>query len=586
MKYPFSAYVTILICGLLVACGQASQAAPIATLLPTNTAIPSQTADPQFEALPTLDINALPTFSLVTPNSSIPSPTPNPKIPTLLPTIDPNLLPDLLKKSISIQTLTSVNGHNLQRITGWDYGFSCTGYQWLDSKHLLLYPRTGQAMKSFMDGNRRENLGSEPIIVNLTNGIFWLLPPSNTFSTDSICNSVYWSRELGMIINQENDGSTSDPAKDAVFTYSFDGQNITQYNGKISGISPSGEKILVNDKTIIELRNNKVTDLNWHIGNDPAIPPNFFIHSDPTLPINLYWSSDETRLYRCCFYFADMKTGKSYNFNWNDLHGAEGESLPTPVLPHTHGQWVRNGDFFLVEWNYFSDMSADYIPMFSPVELRYYDLVAMVGIPKSRAYISAATFYVSPDGTHLWIDGFGYDGRYYDFLINLTTFATATYDKSVEDFEWSPDSKFAWLTISDVPQTTSKMYILSEAQNTLNVFPTEPTTTPVWRPSDHISAYLTKKNQTLDLLDAQDLSIKELKLPSTFDDLIWSPDGNHLALVAIDGSLWQADFPKFDNFEQLTPALPNVTQVNWSPDGNSIAFVSGSDVYIVGTTNK
>jgi hypothetical protein len=53
--------------------------------------------------------------------------------------------------------------------------------------------------------------------------------------------------------------------------------------------------------------------------------------------------------------------------------------------------------------------------------------------------------------------------------------------------------------------------------------------------------------------------------------------------VAEDGSLWQADYPKFDNFEQLTPILPNISQVNWSPDGNSISFISGSDIYIVDT---
>lgn len=580
MKYFFRALIFLAISIFLIACGQSVTVTPLPLPSPSQPLIPTS----QPEVTPTNDINILPTLSFGAPDDTkVPFPTPNPKIPTLMPTIDPQLVPDLLRKSISVQTLTGVNGHNVQRITGWNYGFSCAGHQWLDSKHLLLYPRTGQTIKYYMGGSIQEGLSSEPIIVNISNGTLWLLPQSNMTSSESPCNLAYWSPALGIIIYQESNESNSRPMVDNIFTYTFDGMKINQYNGKISGVSPSGEKILVNDKTIIDLRNNKITDLNWHIGNDPAIPPNFFTQSDPTLPINFYWSPDETRLYRCCFYFADLKANTSYNFLWSDLHGVDGKPLPTPVLPHTHGEWVQNGNFFLVEWNYFSDFSADYIPMFSPTEMKYYDLVTMAGIPKTSAYISAATYSVSPNGEYAWIEGFGYDGKYYDFLIDLTSFVTTTYDKATDDFEWSPDSKFAQLIIFDFPQTTSKIYILSEAQNTLTVFPTEPTTTPVWRPSDHISAYLTNQNKTLDILDPQDMSVKELNLPSTFYDLVWSPDGNHLALVATDGSLWQVDYPQMKKIEQLTQLMPAGT-IQWSPDSKSIAFTSGTDIYIVDAT--
>jgi tricorn protease-like protein len=59
--------------------------------------------------------------------------------------------------------------------------------------------------------------------------------------------------------------------------------------------------------------------------------------------------------------------------------------------------------------------------------------------------------------------------------------------------------------------------------------------------------------------------------------------GDRMVFTATDGSLWKIDYPTLEALEQLTPALPNVTQVNWSPDGNSIAFISGSDIYIVDT---
>jgi len=95
-------------------------------------------------------------------------------------------------------------------------------------------------------------------------------------------------------------------------------------------------------------------------------------------------------------------------------------------------------------------------------------------------------------------------------------------------------------------------------------------------------AYLTKQNQTLNIIDAQDMSVREWDLPSTVDDLIWSPDGNHLALVATDGSLWQVDYPQMKNFEQLTQPIP-AGNIQWSPDSKSIAFISGADIYIVDT---
>jgi hypothetical protein len=582
MKYPFRANIIFLICALIVACGQVSQLSPAssATPFPSDTPIPSQTATPQMEALPTLDTYALPTFSFVaTPDgTNIPFPTPNPNIPTLLPTIDPISLPELLRKAISVQALKGVNGHDIQQITGWDYGLSqsntCNNYQWLDSNHLLLYPRTGQEMVSAFGSMVQKGLSSQLVVVNLMSGSFWSSPiesASRTTILEQNCSPVYWSQELGIIIIQKLYGSLySDIQKEAVFTYTFDGQEISHYWGKILSVSPSGTKILVDEDTLIDLRNIKITDLGWYMDYDLERSP------------NLYWSSDETRLYRCCFYFADLKTGKSYSFKWSDLRGVDGKPVSSPVIPHTHGEWVRNDTYFLVEWNYFSDYSADYLPMFSPSEMKYYDLVAMAGIHKSTYYLSIARYRVSPDGTYLWMHGFDYDGQSYDFLINLKTFATAAYDKSINDFKWSPDSKFAWTTVWDNSGTSSDIYMLSITDKKLIPFPVTSTTVPFWRPSDHIMAYLTKQNQTLNIMDAQDMSVREQDLPSTFDDLIWSPDGSHLALVATDGSLWQVDYPKIANIEQLTKPMP-MGDIQWAPDSTSISFTSGKDIYIVDT---
>jgi hypothetical protein len=580
MKYPFRANIIVLIFALLVACGQVSQLSPVpsATPLPVNTPIPSQTATLQMEALPTLDTYALPTFSFTTPDGTkIPFPTPNPKIPTLLPTIDPNLLTDQLQKSISIQTLSGVNGHNIQRITGSDYGFRqgpCYPYQWLDSNHLLLYPRTGNRINEYHDGARREDLGSEPVILNLTNGTFWLRPFSSVAPTiipDQDCNSVYWSQDLGFIINQQNYGTTFGPSKDAVFIYTFDGQEVTQYWGKILGVSPSGAKVFVDEDTVIDLRQNKIIDLAWHM--------NYDVGDSPTL----YWSSDENRLYKCCFYYADLNTGQSFDFQWNNLHGADGSPLTFPMHPHNYGQWVRNDSYFLIEWDYWTVSYNDPIPMFSPSEKKYYDLAEMAGIPSALA--TNSTYTVSPDGMYVWISGFSNaDGVIHNFLVNLNNFETTSYDMAGGDFEWSPDGKFGCLSFSsdNISFQINLLSVSSKKLETLDL-----ASCHSWRPNDHLLAYLTEEGQVLTILNPKDMSVKGWKLPSTFDGLIWSPDGDHIALIAKDGSFWRVDYPNMENFEQLTQPMSftDVRDIIWSPDGTSIAFIKGTDIYII-DTNK
>jgi len=302
MKYLFRIYIVFFICVLLVACGQVTQIASV----PTTTFAPSQTPEIPIESTPTIYVP-----------------------PTLIPTINPESVPNLLRKAISLQTLVGVNGHSVQKITGWDYGFRqepCYGYQWLNSSHLLLYPRTGQGQDGFHLG--KIDLSSELVVMDLTGGSFWLQESlsSTSFSFLGLdCNGTYWSQELGIIISQENSQAVDGSQKEDVIIHTFDGEESARYGGKISGVSPKGTKVMVNDNAIIDLHNNKITDLAWHIDRDRE-------YSLGILP-KLYWSSDEMQVYRCCFYYADLKTGKSYNFEWGDLHGPDGKPLRIPLNP-------------------------------------------------------------------------------------------------------------------------------------------------------------------------------------------------------------------------------------------------------------
>lgn len=568
MENLFRASILLFLCVLLSACGPATQITPP----PTATLAPSQTATAVIDANPTLfDPLSMPLPTVVfADGTNIPYPTHNPKIPTFLPTFDPELVSELLRSSISINRLSGPNGHVVKQITGWDYGFrelpKCQKYQWLDSKHLLLYPRTGQASMQVHDGSTAGDLATEHVVLNLTDGKLWLRPPSSVAVHEWDCESIYWSRELGLLINQQRYGSQHGPVAEAVFTYTFDGQPVAQYWGKILGVSPSGEKILVDEDTIIDLRNNKITDLAWHM--------NYSVGESSTL----YWSPDETRLYRCCFYYADLRSGESYNFEWGELHGSDGKPLTTSMHPHQYGAWVRNGSYFLIVWDYWTIFYGDPIPMFSPAEKKYYDIASIAEIPAEVVATSSSD--ISPDGTYLWMKGYGEDGQYHGFLINLLDFETSSYDKAINDFEWSPDSRFAWMSIYE----SSKILILSADENTLKPLPAQPTSELFWHPGGHRLTYLTEDDQVLTFLDAKDMSVQNWNLPFPCYDLLWSPDGAHIALTAKDGSLWQADYPGMENVEQLTAPMA-MKDLSWSPDGSAIAFISGSDMYVV-ETNK
>lgn len=557
-------------CTLLIACGQTAQITP----LPTDTAIASQTATAQIEAAPTFfdDSPALPT--VVFPDgTNVPFPTANPNIPTFLPTLDPVSVAGLLRNHISINSLSGVNGHALRQITGWDYGFrktyECNSYRWLDSNHLILYPRTGEEQTPYGGGSSvRADLSSQHAVINLDNGNLWLRPPGSIPAEEQSCDSFYWSQELGIIINQQEYGVNSGPVKEAVVTYTFDGIEMTRYWGKLNGVSPSGTKILVDDDTVIDLRETKVTDLSW------------YMNYDLTGSSKLYWSSDETRLYRCCYYFADLKTGKSYNIEWSELKGPDGIAGSFYLqYPHVHGQWVRNDTYFFPKWDYFS-YGGDPVVIFSPIEKKYY-FVSVPGDPFINP--ETLTYTISPDGKHVWIKGYSdEDGAYHNFLINVDTFETASYDTPADNFVWSPNSKHGWTDGYE----SENAYMLSAASKKLLPFPVNPQYDDeniAWHPKDSVLAYEPANDQSLALLNADDMTVRDWKFPVPVRSFYWSPSGDRMAFLSTDGSVWQADYPEFQNFEQLTESMPDVRDVFWSPDEDAIAFISGADVYIVQT---
>lgn len=253
------------------------------------------------------------------------------------------------------------------------------------------------------------------------------------------------------------------------------------------------------------------------------------------------------------------------------------------------GSGFGGGAYFLVEWSWIDDGDIRYLPMFDPAKKRFYDVRQMVGISEDW---SCQQTRVSPDGTYVWMTGWGEEGEG-SYLVNLFTFESQYYPgREYLNIDWSPNGKFAWLFSSDPAGKTEKYSILSVEDKEIRPVPIPPLQSRYWwNGINDILVYPSEGKSSLIFLNAATMSFQELPISAQratdfFVKPAWSPHGEKITFAAEDSSIWQVDYPVLENLEQLTPSFPDVRDVNWSPDGNSIAFISGSDIYIVDTTDK
>ncbi|MBK9928140.1 MAG: PD40 domain-containing protein [Anaerolineales bacterium] len=556
MKTYFRTNIVIALCLLIIACRQVSQVTPSAvqptetkTPFPTTTSIPSATAT-----------------VLSTPRPYV--------FPTLIPTIDPAILPELLGNTFSVQAL-DVNGYSTQRITGWEHGFGtsiwynyCPKYIWLDENHILLYPGAGQepgpeGIWGFT------NVVPQPVVLNLKSRTMWL--PSVNTSSGSTCNDVYWSPELNILIV-----SGTYKNEPAVFTYSVDGTKISIYQGKLGGVSPRKTKLLLDNNIIVDLLTNTKIDLNWDLED----------YNEPILS-RPFWTSDETRIYRCCYFYADLVKGTSHRFQRSDFQDANGNHLDDGGLWFHQGEWVQDNTHFLVHWLAVDDGPVRDQPLFDPATKLFYDLWEEAGISPDLTWRYNK---VSPDKSHVWIIGFEES-----YLVNLTTFEkqhfTHSNPYSYIDMEWSTDSRFTWFEIydSDTKSTEAKIFSITDME--LHPLPIAPPNEAefLWHPNENLIVYPARDKNALIFWNAKTMSSRELSFKDQdsqykITNLAWNPDGDKLIFITENHILWQIDYPALENLEQIIASAGTISSALWSPDGKSIAFVSDSDIYIVDTT--
>jgi WD40 repeat protein len=502
----------------------------------------------------------------------------------MVPTIDPTRLPELLSKAFSIQTLEGDNGHHIRKITGWEYGFGgedahdnrCPVYVWLDTNHLLLFPTSGQGFETSQGYQRAVSLVPQAVVINLESQAAWL-PPEYSATSPWICkDSLLFSPELGILITSRMENNIA-----VVTTYKYDGRKVADYRGGLESISPSRSKILIDRDTVVDLRTNSRIELMW-----PTIEgEEFHFYTD------YYWSyPDETRIYRCCSYFADLSSGESFrfritdDFKFADVQTVEDTSPYFDGIPYLNGVWVQDSTYFLIEWSWVDDGDVRYLPMFDPSEKIIFDLREKAGISWEW---SCQQTRISPDKRYLWMTGWN-DKEVGNYLVDLSTFEARYFPgKEYLNIDWSPNGKFAWIHATSPTGRMKEYSILSAADGEIRPLPVNPKqeTDIWWHPSEDIVVYPGEDEQTLIFLDAVSMAYKELPfpLPENIDSsqFVWSSNGARFILTAEDGSLWQVDTSTLENLEQLTKPMPDVRDVFWSPDGNSISFVSGQDIYIV-----
>jgi hypothetical protein len=568
LKNIYKAFYSLVVCALLVACNQ-----PIKTVHPhfnaQPTLIPSSTISPTDTATPVH-------------NSGTPRPTPVPTYarPTLIPTIEPAEVPDLLKKSLSIETLSALNGHSLQRITGWRNGFtgnlwdkgSIGGnpYIWMDSDHVLLFPATGESLLP-----NWSTVTARPVVMNLKTGGIWLPPTDRSLYRGRWYDIILprWSPKLQMLVTGEKIGQ-----EEGASTFTADGKRLAHYEGELLDISPSAEKIFVIGDTWIDLASGKKVNFGWGpgFGDDEGKYKRWF----PS------WSHDENQIYFCCWYYGNAKKGEGYRItNPNALfNGGPG------YVGHTRGEWLN--EHTVLAYSDWLTGPKGFYPIFDVSERTYHSLEVVAGVPDEFNDESSLTS-ISPNGNYMSVEpSLHSETNPQAYLVNLKTLKAEFY--RADSIEWSGNGKYALIGGSQV---------LTLSNKTMRPVPPDPDSnlgnetgvTSTWHPTDGVKLFITKNKTNLFVktLNFETLTWREKKfdLPSNFygdgySVSTWNPKGNWLALTASDGSLWKLDYPQLEHFEQLTPPLVNVSDVSWSPNGQSIAYISGKDIYIVEAGNN
>jgi hypothetical protein len=446
---------------------------------------------------------------------------------TLTPTLTPNMA-KLLISSMKLQSLEETNAHPLQRITGWANGWrgDCGSYNWMDDGHLLLYPVTGE-YENF--GTYQQSL---PVVASLESGRIWL--PVTSGPTDA-CNRAIWSEQFGKLIAlQEKETQQLD----------LEGNVIQRFpGGDATGIlSPSGQR-LVTGNILINLETNEVQ-------TGVSVPGDWF--GAPA------WSSDETRIFRCCFGYANFKANKYTRFKLDIEQGARevvGGGIPS--------QWI-NDSRVMVLYDFYGPSGFVWGPLIDP-ESQSYVNVWVPGLSWGDARYSSDPSF-SPNGQFMAVPC-----RDEIYWIDLQTLVTHTVPGEFHFVNWSPDSQFFLLAHGYDPDTTRGEYFLQPVKGEdFTSLSNDPIVAPAWKGTNLF--FLDDQQRMLISLEPTTNTARRISLPkAVMPKMFWCPRNECITFVSQDSRALI-----LVEMETYIPTLVSLTQPI-SP----IAYRSPQDQYSV-----
>jgi hypothetical protein len=540
---------------------------PTPTIIATFTAVPTT---PQQTPTDTPEPTATNTRRPAATATS-PPPTSTPQ-PTSIPTLTANQLEADLLPALIFRDVDNEFRYPMQRV-GWEYGLRRADYcqhgpyRWLTNDHLLLYPLVGQT--AWFESTTMGEV-TWPIVANLSGQAAWGManPPTD------VCDLPVWSAARQQLIEviTSLEGTMQ---RHEITLRDLSGELVTTYAGRGPlHLAPSGQRLLAGNQWL-DLENGRSVALpDWE-------PSPFHVPG---------WAFDETRLFACCFNYADVNT--SERLAWRSLCPLGGRGSWPGEATYSHIIWTPGESHALLASDAVSPISESseaLVPLIEPVAQSYQNLAESLELEG----IFATCGLESPTGSHMLLTC----GQGPAYLVDLVSLETVSI---IEDFSqatgdmrwihWSANGRFLTYTeFDDTTQENGRVWLL-DTDGERRQLTDEPARQVWWHPTEPLLALRLDDPQRLRLVQAETGQERSLEMLDPVEDLAWRPDGEGLALQTADNRIWWLSRP----FQPLPYRLPTVPipltapnqgeslhSLRWSPDGSKLAYVHDNHLSVI-----
>lgn len=527
------------------------------TPLPTNTAISptvaaTETAVRQLE--PGVEVTATPR-----PRQQ---PNPTAEAPAAIP---PEELARRVANGLAWTAVRGMDGFPLQRLSGFEYGFRYAPYgycefgpyPWLTDEQLMLFPIV--AYTTWFEEPTGGKV-AKAVVFNAANGTVWLPDAPRT----DVCDLPVWSAARQQIIEASNG---------EVRLRDLTGSVVVTYPGSLPlFIAPSGQRLLAG-KNWIDLTTGELVSLDgWQRVKfqRPA------------------WSNDETEIFECCFSYVNTATGEHWTRDSFPGFWVSGVGV-APGFFGSESRWLADDTRILIQRDsiYFqSEGAAPVLPLIDPKSQTYANIIEPLALPET---IVDCGSFIAPGGAHLWLTCAEYVDEVYNqfadpsYLIALPSLEVVPLSGNLLFLGWSADGRF--LTYNEIidQQTNSGHTCLVSSTGEKQQVAEQPADFVYWHSTEPMVALRYTASQQLLFVQAETGQSRWLDFPHEISNIAWQPNGDDIAILSADGTIYWLANPFAADNEPLpvTPSMPEVNTMRWSPNGRNLAFISENSFYVV-----